>query len=71
MLRCALEEWLPAKAEKITRRTGQGTALLLLAGALTALLGRQSGIALLLGVTAVRSGRFGKIPCKSGGKAVQ
>ncbi len=71
MLHSALEEWLPAKAEKITQATGQGTAWLLLAGAVTALLWHQPGIGLLLGATAARSGAFGKIPCKSGGKAVQ
>ena len=71
MLCSALKEWLPAKAEKITLVAGQGTGCLLLAGALAALLCRQPGIALLLGATAVRSGALGKIPCKTGGKAVQ
>ena len=71
MLHSALEEWLPAKAEKITRVTGQAAAWLLLAGAVTALLWHQPGIGLLLGVTAARSGAFGKIPCKRRGKAVQ
>lgn len=71
MLCSALEEWLPAKAEKITLAAGQGTGCLLLAGALAALLCRQPGIALLLGATALRSGALGKIPCKRRGKAVQ
>ena len=71
MLCSALKEWLPTKAEKITLVAGQGTGCLLLAGALAALLCRQPGIALLLGTTAVRSGALGKIPCKTGGKAVQ
>lgn len=71
MLCSALKEWLPAKAEKITLVAGQGTGCLLLAGALAALLCRQPGIALLLGAAAVRSGALGKIPCKTGGKAVQ
>lgn len=71
MLHSALEEWFPAKAEKITRVTGRGTAWLLLTGAVTALLCHQTGIGLLLGATAVRSGAFGKIPCKRWGKAVQ
>ena len=71
MFHSVLEEWLPAKAEKITRVTGQAAAWLLLAGAVTALLWHQPGIGLLLGVTAARSGAFGKIPCKRRGKAVQ
>lgn len=71
MLFCVLEGMAPGKAEKITLVAGQGTGCLLLAGALAALLRRQPGIALLLGVTAVRSGALGKIPCKRGGKAVQ
>lgn len=71
MLHSALEEWLPAKAEKITLVAGQGTACLLLAGALAALFCRQPGAAVLLTATAIRSGALGKIPCKRRGKAVQ
>lgn len=71
MLFCVLEGMAPEKAEKITQAAGQGMAWLLLAGALAAILCRQPGIALLLGATAVRSGALGKIPCKTGGKAVQ
>ncbi len=71
MLFCVLEGMAPEKAEKITQAAGQGMAWLLLTGALAAILCRQPGIALLLGATAVRSGALGKIPCKTGGKAVQ
>lgn len=71
MLFCVLEGMAPGKAEKITQAAGQGMAWLLLTGALAAILCRQPGIALLLGTTAVRSGALGKIPCKTGGKAVQ
>ena len=71
MLFCLLEGMAPEKAEKITQAAGQGMAWLLLTGALAAILCRQPGIALLLGATAVRSGALGKIPCKTGGKAVQ
>lgn len=71
MLFCVLEGMAPGKAEKITQAAGQGMAWLLLTGALAAILCRQPGIALLLGTTALRSGALGKIPCKTGGKAVQ
>ena len=71
MLFCLLEGMAPEKAEKIIQAAGQGMAWLLLTGALVAILCRQPGIALLLGTTAVRSGALGKIPCKTGGKAVQ
>ena len=71
MLFCVLEGMAPEKAEKITQAAGQGMAWLLLTAALAAILCRQPGIALLLGTTALRSGALGKIPCKTGGKAVQ